>query len=67
MALVEYKDVSVNRAEQTVLRHVDLTIEEKEYVYLLGKVGSGKSTFLKSLYCEVPITSGHAHVLGYDL
>jgi cell division transport system ATP-binding protein len=67
MALVEYKDVSVNRAEQTVLRHVNLTIEEKEYVYLLGKVGSGKSTFLKSLYCEVPITSGHAHVLGYDL
>lgn len=67
MALVEYKDVSVNRAEQTVLRHVDLSIEEKDFVYLLGKVGSGKSTFLKSLYCEVPITSGNARVLDFDL
>lgn len=67
MALIEYDDVSVNRQEQTVLRHVSITIDEGEFVYMLGKVGSGKSTFLKSLYCEVPITSGHAKVLDYDL
>lgn len=67
MALITYKDVSVTRQEQTVLQHVNLTVNEGDYVYLTGKVGSGKSTFLKSLYCEVPITSGSATVLGYDL
>ncbi len=67
MALIDYKDVSIDRQEQTVLRHVTLSVGEGDFVYLLGKVGSGKSSFLKSLYCEVPITSGSAKVLDFDL
>lgn len=67
MSLIEYKNVSVTRQEQVILKDVSVTVEEKDFIFLLGKVGSGKSTFLKSLYCEAPITSGSAKVLDYDL
>jgi cell division transport system ATP-binding protein len=49
MALIEYKDVRITRQEQTILKNVNITVEEKDFVFLLGRVGSGKSTFLKSL------------------
>ena len=67
MALIEYKDVRITRQEQTILKNVNITVEEKDFVFLLGRVGSGKSTFLKSLYCEAPIEEGYARVLDYDL
>lgn len=67
MPLIEYKNVCITRDEQTILKDVTLTVEEKDFIFLLGRVGSGKSTFLKSLYCEAPIESGEAHILEYDL
>lgn len=67
MNVIEYKDVEILRQELVVLKHVDFTLEEGEFVYLIGKVGSGKSTFLKSIYAELPIQSGSARVLDYDL
>lgn len=67
MQLIEYKEVELDQAEQVVLRHVNLTIESGELVYLWGKVGAGKSTFLKSLYGALPIAAGEAHVLDHDM
>ena len=65
--LIKYEGVELRQAEQIVLHDVDLTISSGEFVYLLGKVGSGKSTFMKSLYGEVPIAAGQAQVLDYDM
>lgn len=65
--LVQYKGVDINQQELTVLKNVTLDIHAGEFVYLLGKVGSGKSTFLKSLYKEVSITKGEAEILSYNL
>ncbi len=65
--LIKYEHVELRQAEQIVLRDINLTISSGEFVYLLGKVGSGKSTFMKSLYGELPIASGQAHVLDYDM
>jgi cell division transport system ATP-binding protein len=65
--LVKYKDVEIYQQEVRVLKDVTLEIHSGEFVYLLGKVGSGKSTFLKSMYKEVPVTKGAAEVLSYDL
>ena len=67
MQLINYQDVELDQAEQIVLRNINLTIESGELVYLWGKVGSGKSTFLKSLYGTIPIAAGKAQVLDYDM
>lgn len=65
--LIKYEGVELRQAEQIVLHDVNLTIGNGEFVYLLGKVGSGKSTFMKSLYGELSIASGQAQVLDYDM
>lgn len=50
-----------------MLKHVDLAVDPGQFVYLIGKVGSGKSSLMKSMYVEVPVTGGQADVLGYNL
>lgn len=65
--IVDYKNVEIHRKELVVLKNVSFTLEEGEFVYLIGRVGSGKSSLLKSLYAEIPIASGDAHILDYDL
>jgi len=65
--LIKYKGVEVCRDELTVLQNVNLEIHKGEFVYIIGKVGSGKSSLLKTLYYEVPITSGSAKILDFDL
>ena len=67
MNVVEYKDVEILRKELVVLKHVDFTLEEGEFVYLIGKVGSGKSSLLKSMYAEIPVLTGEARVMDTDL
>lgn len=66
--VIEYKGVELHRAEKTVLKNVSFSIGEGEFCYLVGRVGSGKSTLMKSMYADVPIFGGdRAEVLGYDL
>lgn len=65
--IIRYQNVSVNQSEQIVLRDVNLEIGEGEFVYLLGRVGSGKSSFMKTMYGELPIASGEAQILDYNL
>lgn len=67
--IVEYKDVEVLRKELVVLKHVSFTLEAGEMVYLTGRVGSGKSSLLKTMYAEIPLSSQatKAEVLGRDL
>ena len=64
--LIKYVDVDIYQQELLVLRKVDFEVHSGQYIYLLGKSGSGKSSLLKSMYCEVPIDEGTAGVLGYD-
>ena len=67
MPLIEYKNLAVLRKELVVQKHVDFKIEKGEFVYLIGKVGSGKSSLMKSIYAEVPLMDGNASALGYTL
>ena len=67
MSIVNYKNVEILRKEHIVLKNVDFELNQGEFIYLLGKVGSGKSSLLNSMYAEIPITQGEATVLDYDL
>ena len=64
---IVYEHVDIHQADQIVLRDVNLTVESGEVLYLLGKVGSGKSSFLKTLYGALPIAEGSAVVLDNDM
>jgi Predicted ATPase involved in cell division len=65
--LVQLENIEVCQEENVVLSDASLTLDKGEFVYVIGKVGSGKSSLLKALYCEVPIRKGDAYVAGYDL
>ena len=66
--LIHYKGVEIHQGDQIVLHDVNLTVENGQMIYLLGKVGSGKSSFMKTLYGALPIAAGEtAVVLGNDM
>lgn len=65
--IVDYKNVDIERAEHLVLQDVTFQLKSGEFCYLVGKVGSGKSSLMKSMYAEVPILSGDALVMDYNL
>ena len=65
--LIEYKGVEIRQADQIVLHDVNLHVESGELIYLLGKVGSGKSSLMKTFYGALPIAAGEARVLDYDM
>lgn len=67
MSQINYRNVEVRQQEMIVLEEVNLKIQSGEFVYLIGKVGSGKSSLLKTMYGELDIYSGEAEVLGYDM
>lgn len=65
--LISYKDVVICQDEQIVLTDVNLSISSGEMVYLLGRVGSGKSSLMKTIYGELPVEGTMATALDYDL
>ena len=65
--IIDYRGVQVDRAERTVLKDVTFSVEEGEFRYLVGRVGCGKSSLMKTMYAEVPIEMGEARIFDYDL
>ena len=66
-ALIQYKNVEIHQQELCVLSGVNLELHKGEFVYLIGKVGSGKTSLLKTLYGELDVIDGEAEVLGYNM
>ncbi len=67
MKILDYQSVDICQGGVDVLSSVDFTLLKGEFVYLCGKVGSGKSSLLKTLYAELPIKTGQARIFDYDL
>ena len=61
------KDASIYQRESLILSEVNVEIEKGEFVYLIGKTGTGKSSFMKTLYGDLPLTEGEGKIVDYDL
>lgn len=65
--MIKYKAVTIEREFLTLFNEIDFEVKEGEFVYLIGKVGTGKSSLLKTIYAELPISGGDAQVFEYNL
>lgn len=65
--LIKYQNVDICQKDQIVLKNVNLEIEKGKFYYLIGKVGSGKSSLMKTMYAELPVENGKAEVMGSNL
>ncbi|MDX1364138.1 cell division ATP-binding protein FtsE [Arenibacter latericius] len=66
-SILKLKDVAVFQGENLVLNDISLEIKKGEFVYLIGKTGSGKSSFMKTLYGDLPLKEGDGKIVDFDL
>lgn len=66
-AVLELINASIFQKENLILDDVSIRIEKGEFVYLIGKTGTGKSSFMKTLYGDLPLSKGDGTIVGYDL
>jgi cell division transport system ATP-binding protein len=65
--VIRLHDAEIRQRDKVVLSHVNLEVFSGEFIYLIGRTGSGKSSLLKALYGELPVTGGEGMCCGYDL
>ena len=65
--ILELREVAIFQKENLVLSDINLTINKGDFVYLIGKTGSGKSSFMKTLYGDLPLTQGSGVIAEFDL
>ncbi len=61
------KDASIYQRETLILSEVNIEVQKGDFVYLIGKTGTGKSSFMKTLYGDLPLTEGEGQIVDYDL
>ena len=65
--IIELKDADIFQREELILGSVEMHVEEGEFVYIIGRVGTGKSSLIKTLNGEIPLVTGTGNVAGYNL
>ena len=65
--IVTVKGACITQEENTVLNDVSFTVDKGEFVYLIGRTGSGKSSLLKTMYADLPLRLGHMEIAGYAI
>ena len=68
--LVDYQQVNIYQGDELILKDVNFSVDTDQFIYIIGKVGSGKSSLLKAMYCELDLSiseTGKAEVLGRNL
>ncbi len=65
--VLKYENVSIYYDDHLILKDINIHIQKGDFIYLLGKSGSGKTSFIKTIYADIPIKSGSALVCGYSL
>ena len=65
--VLQLKDASIYQGESLVLSNVNFEMEQGDFVYLIGKTGTGKSSFMKTLYGDLPLTQGEGSIVDFNL
>ena len=65
--VLEFKNASIFQGDSLVLSNVNLQVDKGEFVYLIGKTGSGKSSFMKTLYGDLALKQGEGSIVGFNL
>jgi cell division transport system ATP-binding protein len=65
--VIDIQQVNIYQGNNLILQQVNFSIEKGEFVYLVGKTGTGKSSLLKTLYGELPLKEGQANIVGFNL
>jgi cell division transport system ATP-binding protein len=65
--VLQLKNVSIYQGDSLVLSNVNVDMEKGDFVYLIGKTGTGKSSFMKTLYADLNLTEGEGSIVGFDL
>ncbi len=66
-SIIELIGVNIYQGKSLILQDVNLTVRKSEFVYLVGKTGTGKSSLLKTLYGDLPLREGECSVVGFDI
>ena len=61
------RNVTIYQEEKVILSNINLEVNHGEFIYIIGKTGSGKSSFMKTLYGDLPLTEGEGHIVDFDL
>ena len=61
------RNVNIYQENKAILSEVNLEVNHGEFIYIIGKTGSGKSSLMKTLYADLPLTEGQASIVNYDL
>jgi cell division transport system ATP-binding protein len=65
--VLSLKDVTIYQEGRKILSQINLEVQHGEFIYIIGKTGSGKSSFMKTLYGDLPLTEGEGHIVEFDL
>jgi cell division transport system ATP-binding protein len=65
--ILSLKDVNIYQEGVSVLSNVNLEVKQGEFLYIIGKTGTGKSSFMKTLYADLPLKEGHGTIVDYEL
>jgi cell division transport system ATP-binding protein len=65
--ILSLKNTTIYQENRVILSQINLEVKEGEFLYIIGKTGSGKSSFMKTLYGDLPLTVGSGNIVGYDL
>lgn len=66
-SIVSLKNVTIYQSNRVVLSQINLEVKKGEFLYIIGKTGTGKSSLMKILYADLPLTEGEGHTAGYEL
>lgn len=66
-AVLSLKNVSIYQENKVIISNINLEVKKGDFIYIIGKTGSGKSSFLKTLYADLPLTEGTGKIVDFDL